>query len=123
MLAVADIKHLVAISGNTKTYNQYKTMEAIIIITEVTNPYGKYWEFKDKQSGQILAEVDKKSKREFDGPLYFVYTTSEGFLYETARRSKKDSAIEFAKQFIREQFAGFDLAFKWNPMTRKYKWS
>ena len=94
-----------------------------IIITECKNPYGKYWEFKDKESGKVLAEVDKKSKREFDGPLYFVYTTSEGFLYETARRSKKDSAIEFAKQFIREQFAGVDIQFKINVMQYKYKFA
>lgn len=98
-------------------------METIIIVTEIKNPYGKYWEFKDKESGQVLAEVDKKSKREFDGPLYFVYTPRGGFLYESARRSKKDSAMEFAKQAIREQFAGFNLVFKWNPMVRKYKWS
>lgn len=99
-------------------------METIVIITECTNPYGKYWEFRDKWSGNVLAEVDKKKEKEFGpGPLYFVYTQRGGFLYETARHSKKDVAIEFAKQSIREQFAGFDLAFKWNPMTRKYKWS
>lgn len=98
-------------------------MEGIVIITECTNPYGKYWEFKDKESGQVLAEVDKKRKREFDGPLYFVYTPRGGFLYESARRSKKDSAMEFAKQSIREQFAGVDIKFKMNVMVRKYKWS
>lgn len=98
-------------------------MEATILITECTNPYGKYWRFNDKQSGQVLAEVDKKSKREFDGPLYFIYTPRGGFLCEIARRSKKDSAIEFAKQSIREQFAGVDIKFKMNVMVRKYKWS
>lgn len=94
-----------------------------IIITEVTNPYGKYWEFRDKESGQVLAEVDKKSKREFDGPLYFIYTPSGGFLYEIDRRSKKDSAIEFAKQSIREQFSGVDIKFKMNVIVKHYKWS
>ena len=98
-------------------------METIVIITECTNPYGKYWEFRDKWSGQVLAEVDKKSKREFDGPLYFVYTPRGGFLYESARRSKKDSAMEFAKQSIREQFAGVDIKFKMNVMVKHYKWS
>ena len=98
-------------------------METIVIVTECTNPYGKYWEFRDKWSGKVLAEVDKKSKREFDGPLYFVYTPRGGFLYETARHSKKDVAIEFAKQSIREQFAGVDIKFKMNVMVRKYKWS
>lgn len=98
-------------------------MEAIIIITECTNPSGKYWRFNDKQSGQVLAKVDKKSKLEFDGPLYFIYTTSGGFLCETARRSKKDSAIEFAKKSIREQFAGVDIKFKMNVMVEHYKWS
>lgn len=99
-------------------------METIVIVTECKNPYGKYWEFKDKQSGQILAEVDKKKEREFGpGPLYFVYTPRGGFLYETARHSKKDVAMEFAKQSIREQFAGVDVKFKMNVMVRKYKWS
>ena len=98
-------------------------MEATIIITECTNPYGKYWEFREKESGNLLAEVDKKSKRDFDGPLYFVYTPRGGRTYESARRSKKDSAIEFAKRSIREQFAGFDIKFKMNVMVKHYKWS
>lgn len=98
-------------------------MEGTIIITECSNPYGKYWEFKEKESGQVLAEVDKKSAKEFTGPLYFVYTPRGGMFCETARRSKKDSAIEFAKQSIREQFAGVDIKFKMNVMVRKYKWS
>lgn len=98
-------------------------METTVIMTECTSPYGKYWKFNDKASGQILAEVDKKSKREFDGPLYFIYTPRGGFLYEIARRSKKDSAIEFAKQSIREQFAGVDIKFKMNVMVKHYKWS
>lgn len=87
-----------------------------IVITECTNPYGKYWEFRDKQSGQVLAEVDKKKEKDFGpGPLYFVYTQSGGFLYEIDRRSKKDSAIEFAKKCIREQIA--EVEFKWNVMS------
>ena len=98
-------------------------MEGTIIITECTNPYGKYWEFREKETRQLLAEVDKKSKREFDGPLYFVYTPRGGFLYETARRSKKDSAIELAKQSIREQFSGVDIKFKINVMQYKYKFA
>lgn len=98
-------------------------MEATIIITECTNPYGKYWEFKDKQSGQIMAEVDKKKEREFGpGPLYFVYTIRGGFSYETARHSKKDVALEFAKQAIRDQFAGVQINFKWNAMRIKERW-
>ena len=98
-------------------------MEATIIITECTNQYGKYWRFNDKQSGQVLAEIDKKSKREFDGRLYFIYTPRGGFFCETARRSKKESAIEFAKQSIRERFAGVDIEFKWNVMQYKYKYA
>ena len=93
-----------------------------IIITECKNPYGKYWEFKDKESGKVLAEVDKKSKREFDGPLYFVYTMRDGFAYETARHSKKDMALELAKQAIRNQFAGDQIDFKWNVMRIKERW-
>ena len=99
-------------------------MEAIIIITECKNPYGKYWEFKDKRSGQVLAEVDKKKEREFGtGPLYFVYTVRGGFLYETARHSKKDVAIEFAKRSILDQFDGVDVKFKMNVTKRIIKWS
>lgn len=99
-------------------------MEATIIITECQNPFGKYWEFRDKQSGQLLAEVDKKKEKEFGpGPLYFVYTPRGGSWYETARHSKKGAALEFAKQSIREQFAGVDIAFKWDPMREIYKWS
>ena len=99
-------------------------MEATIIITECTNPYGKYWEFREKESGQVLAEVDKKKEKEFGpGPLYFVYTPRCGMSYETARHSKKDVAIEFAKQSIRDRFAGVDIKFKMNVIVRHYKWS
>lgn len=94
-----------------------------VIITEVTNPYGKYWEFKDKASGQILVEVDRKSAKEFTGPLYFVYTARGGFFYETARHSKKGLAFEFAKQSIREQFADADVKFRWNVIQKVERWS
>lgn len=99
-------------------------MEGIIIITECKNPYGKYWEFREKESGHILAEVDKKKEKEFGpGPLYFVYTSRGGMFCETARHSKKDVAIEFAKQSIREQFSGVDIKFKMNVIVKHYKWS
>ena len=98
-------------------------MEGTIIITECNSPYGRYWEFREKETRQLLAEVDKKSKREFDGPLYFVYTPRGGRLYESARRSKKDSAMEFAKKSIREQFSGVDIQFKINVMQYKYKFA
>lgn len=99
-------------------------MEATIIITECTNPYGKYWEFREKETRQLLAEVDKKKEREVGpGPLYWVYTPRGGMFYETTRHSKKDVAMEFAKQSIREQFAGVDIEFKWNVMVKHYKWS
>ena len=99
-------------------------METIVIITACTNPFGKYWEFREKESGQVLAEVDKKKEKEFGpGPLYFVYTQSGGTLCESARRRKKDSAMEFAKQSICEQFAGVDVKFKMNVMVKHYKWS
>lgn len=95
-------------------------METTIIITECKNPYGKYWEFKDKQSGQIVAEVDRK--REFNG-LYFLYTLRGGFLYESSRHRKKSTALEKAKESIREQFAGVDFKFKLNVMTKHFRWS
>lgn len=99
-------------------------MEGTIIITECKNPYGKYWEFREKETKQLLAEVDKKKEKDFGpGPLYFVYTSRGGLFCESARHSKKDVAIEFAKQSIREQFAGVNIKFKWNVMTEKYKWS
>ena len=99
-------------------------MTGTIIITECEYPDGKCWEFKEKRNGQVLAEVDKKKKKDFgSGPLYFVYTCMVGFRYNLARHSKKDSAIEFAKQSLREQFAGVDIKFEMNVMTVKYKWS
>lgn len=98
-------------------------METIIVITECTNPYGKYWEFRDKQSGQVLAEVDRKKRSEFDGPLYWVYEPRGGFNYETSRHNTKDQAIEKAKKNISEQFAGVDIKFKWSPIVKHFKWS
>ena len=70
-----------------------------------------------------MAEVDKRREREFGpGPLYFVYTMRDGFSYETARHTKKDMALEFAKQAIRNQFAGAPINFKWNVMRIKERW-
>ena len=77
-----------------------------IIITECKNPYGKYWLFKDKQTGRKYAEVDR-----FRGGYR---------LSEVGRRTQKRSAIEFAKRCIREQIA--EVEFKWNVMVEKEVW-
>ena len=98
-------------------------METIVIITECRHPNGKYWEFSVKETGQVLAEVDKKKRSDFDGPLYFVYTMNGGFSDLQARRSNKDTAIALAKRVLREQNAGMDIVFKWNILTYKYKWN
>jgi hypothetical protein len=92
-----------------------------IIITECKNPYGKYWLFREKKSGQILAEIDKKNEREYGpGKLYFVYTLRGGFLYETARRSNKDLAFKFVKRHILLQIR--DVEFKWDLMCETYSY-
>lgn len=84
-----------------------------IIITECKNPYGKYWLFKDKQTGRKYAEVDRVR----DG-YYKIY--SGEWPSEVGRRTNKDSAIEFAKKCIREQIA--EVEFKWNVMVVKEVW-
>lgn len=84
-----------------------------VIITECKNPYGKYWEFKDKASGQLLAEVDRK-----DGK--YVVFGGKGVFTEVACHSKKDMALELAKEHIRI-FIG-DAVFKWNVMRKIIKY-
>jgi hypothetical protein len=83
-----------------------------IIITECQNPYGKFWLFRDKQTGRKYAEVDRFEKG------YKIY--SGEWLSEVGRRTNKDSAIEFAKRCIREQIA--EVEFKWNVITIKERW-
>ena len=85
-----------------------------VIITEVTNPYGKYWLFRDKQSGRKYAEVDR-----FEGG-YKIY--SGEWFTEVGRRTRKDSALEFAKQCVREQIEG-EVEFKWNVMREIYRFA
>ena len=99
-------------------------MEGIVIITECTNPYGKYWEFREKGTRQVLAEVDRKKEKDVGpGPLYWVYAPKGGRMAEHGRHSKKDSAMEFAKSIIREQFAGVNIKFRMNVIVKNYKWS
>lgn len=99
-------------------------MEGTIIITECNSPYGKYWEFREKETRQLLAEVDKKKEKDFGpGPLYWVYAPKGGRMAEHARHSKKDVAMEFAKSIIREQFAGVNIKFRMNVIVKHYKWS
>lgn len=83
-----------------------------ITITECKNPYGKYWLFKDKQTGRKYAEVDR-----FRGG-YRIF--SGEWPSEVGRRTQKGSAIEFAKKCIREQIA--EVEFKWNVMVVKEVW-
>lgn len=99
-------------------------METIVIVTECKNLYGKYWEFKEKGTRQILAEVDRKKEKDVGpGPLYWVYAPKGGRMSEHGRHSKKDAAMEFAKSIIREQFAGVDIKFKMNVMVEHYKFA
>lgn len=87
-----------------------------IVITECMSPWGKYWTFKVKGTGQKLAEVDKKRKENFGYDGYVVY--SGEWPSEVARHSKKDVAMEFAKECVR-QIVKSDVEFKWNVMTEK----
>lgn len=84
-----------------------------IIITECKNPYGKYWLFKDKQTGHKYAEVDR-----FEGG-YKIY--SGEWFTEVGRRTNKDSAIAFARRCVRGQIEG-EVEFKWNVMSIVERW-
>ena len=89
-----------------------------IIITECKSQWGKYWHFKEKGTGKIFAEVDRtrKSVQGYDG--YIIYAGS--WPREVARHSKKDMALELAKQSCRDQATG-DIEFKKNVITIKEK--
>lgn len=83
-----------------------------ILMTNVKSPYGKYVDFKIVPGFERVAEVDRR-----DGK--YVVFGGKGVFTEVARHSKKDMAIEFAKEYIR----GFipDAVFKWNVMQEKIK--
>lgn len=85
-----------------------------IIITEYYGRNGKYWLFKIKGTGRKMAEVDRFEKG------YKVY--SGEWPSEVGHRTKKDSALEFAKQCVREQIEG-EVEFKWNVMREIYRFA
>lgn len=90
-----------------------------IIITECIGPYGKYWIFRNKENGQKVAEVDKKRKSDFGWDGYVIYGWA-GWFTEIGRRSGKQSAMEFAKERVRELYLA-DVEFKLNPVCHRIR--
>lgn len=90
-----------------------------IIITECIGPYGKYWIFRNKENGQKVAEVDKKRKSDFGWDGYVIYGGA-GWFTEIGRRSGKQSAMEFAKERVRELYLA-DVEFKLNPVCHRIR--
>lgn len=83
-------------------------MSPTIIITECKSPWGKYWVFNIKGTGERVAEVDRT-----DGG----YTIFAGSLHrQVGKRSGKDSAFSFAKRCILDRFP--EAEFKHNVIVR-----
>ena len=108
--------------GKDKDQLTNKAMEQIIIITECTCPYGKYWKFVAKDTGICVAEVDRKKRSEVDGPLYWTFESRGGELHISSKHSSKDAAISQAIRNVKEHFVGHDVSFKWNVMCERYHW-
>lgn len=89
-----------------------------VIITEGMSPWGKYWTFKVKGTGQKLAEIDKKRKSSSGYDGYIVYSVE--WPSEVKRTKNKESAMEFARQCVRE-IVGCEVEFKWNVMCQKVR--
>lgn len=90
-----------------------------IIITECIGPYGKYWIFRNKENGQKVAEVDKKRKSDFGWDGYVIYGGS-GWFTEIGRRAGKQSAMEFAKERVRDLYLS-EVEFKLNPVRHRIR--
>lgn len=86
-----------------------------IIMTECKSVLGsRYVDFKEKDTGRRVGEVDRV------GQSYIIYASSGGYLKEVATRSRKPSAISYLQNLIRDQYAGA-VEFKWNVMREIYK--
>lgn len=90
-------------------------METIIIMTEVTSPYGKYTKFTIKGDRKIIAEVDRATKARHGYSGYILY----GNQSEIARHSNKNLVIEMAKEYI----LGFipEAKFKFNVVSERVR--
>lgn len=78
-----------------------------IIISENKTKYGKYWLFSDKETGDVILEVDRK--KEWDG--YIIYSDT----LEICRRKKKETAFNWARKYVRTLFP--DAKFMYNAVT------
>ena len=90
-----------------------------IVITECQSPWGKYWKFKVKGTGQKLAEVDKKRKSDFGWDGYVTYAGE--WPSEVARHTRKATAMEYAKNVCREIVKG-ECRFQWNAVCEHWRW-
>lgn len=86
-----------------------------IIMTECESVLStRYVDFKEKNTGRRVGEVDRV------GQSYVIYSLSGGFLTRRATRSSKPSAISYLQNIIRDQYAR-PVEFKWNVMREIYK--
>ena len=90
-----------------------KAMEATrIIMTDVLCRQGKYTKFTVKESGNLVAVVDRK------GGKYVVFA-GWPFFEEVGTRTKKDSAFRLAKESILERIP--DAEFKFNAVRERIR--
>jgi hypothetical protein len=82
-----------------------------IIMTEEKCRNGKFWTFTIKESGDIIAEIDRYEKG------YRIFSGGGGAWYQSlvGTRTKKNAAFEFAKKVVRESIFG-GIEFKLNAV-------
>lgn len=83
-----------------------------IIMTDVLCRYGKYTKFNIKENGNIVAAVDRK------GGKYVVWA-GWPFLDEIGSRTRKDSALNLAKDSILKFIP--DAEFKLNVIQERIR--
>lgn len=83
-----------------------------IIMTECkSSSGGHYVEFKEKDTGLRVGEVDRVEGK------YVIFFGIPYLMEEIGRRTKKDSAIKFLQENIRAKFTA-PVEFKWNVMRQ-----
>ena len=84
-------------------------MATTIIITEEKCRFGKFWTFTIKESGEMVAEIDRYENG------YRVFSGGGGVWYQTliGTRTKKNAAFELAKKVVLESISG-GIEFKLN---------
>lgn len=85
-----------------------------IIMTEVKSPNGRYVAFQVKDTGEYVAEVDRR------GDKYVVLIASEGVFWDlVAEAWQKSRAINLAQQEILKRIPNAE--FKWNVMSERIR--